>query len=232
MNKLNGFSAVLNGSVCIQTQIVSGMKTRDNWPMDTKFKLENGVEFSPSQRCLIASDGTILELTENSLRFLSLLLDGVTEKEKLIHQVWKEQSGAISESSYYGQLYTLRKAFSQVGLRETLIRTIPRKGAQYVGKVTKVITAEERAKIVHATQAEQPEMAFPVNGAATISEGIPHENFRFGEREQNKEFVPGRFFTQSRWNAFVSILAVVAVCWLSILSVLIVYIFLGHAGVS
>ncbi|GKX56537.1 membrane protein [Leminorella grimontii] len=200
--------------------------------MDTKFKLENGVEFSPSQRCLIASDGTILELTENSLRFLSLLLDGVTEKEKLIHQVWKEQSGAISESSYYGQLYTLRKAFSQVGLRETLIRTIPRKGAQYVGKVTKVVAAEERAKIVQTAQSERPAVVFPLNGAASVVERMPHENFRFGEREQSKEPARGRFFTQSRWNTFVSILAVVAVCWLSILSVLIIYIFLEHSGLN
>ena len=83
--------------------------------MDTKFKLENGVEFSPSQRCLIASDGTILELTENSLRFLSLLLDGVTEKEKLIHQVWKEQSSRSrreSQDSSDGSIRTARSGFS------------------------------------------------------------------------------------------------------------------------
>lgn len=192
--------------------------------MNMRFKLENDVEFSPSERCLIGADGTVLELTENSLRFLILLLNGVTEKEKLIHQVWKEQSGAISESSYYGQLYALRKAFSQVGLRETLIRTIPRKGAQYVGKVTKIATEKPDftpEKVLHSSAQPEPESVTPPiqhreDAPVAITE----------KRENERLPKPATLFSDRRWNFLVSLLAVVAVCWLSTLSVLIIYILL------
>ncbi|WP_159566008.1 winged helix-turn-helix domain-containing protein [Budvicia diplopodorum] len=192
--------------------------------MNMRFKLENDVEFSPSERCLIGADGTVLELTENSLRFLILLLNGVTEKEKLIHQVWKEQSGAISESSYYGQLYALRKAFSQVGLRETLIRTIPRKGAQYVGKVTKIATEKPDSmpeKALHSSA--QPE---PVQYIAPLG-GLDNTLVTALEkRESERQAKAANLFADRRWSFLVSILAVVAVCWLSTLSVLIIYILL------
>lgn len=192
--------------------------------MNMRFKLENDVEFSPSERCLIGADGTVLELTENSLRFLLLLLNGVTEKEKLIHQVWKEQSGAISESSYYGQLYALRKAFSQVGLRETLIRTIPRKGAQYVGKVTKIATEKPDAmpeKALHSSVQPEPQQY--------IAPVIADEQNNLSVTEARASERPAKaanLFSDRRWNFMVSILAVVAVCWLSTLSVLIIYILL------
>lgn len=194
--------------------------------MNMRFKLENDVEFSPSERCLIGADGTVLELTENSLRFLILLLNGVTEKEKLIHQVWKEQSGAISESSYYGQLYALRKAFSQVGLRETLIRTIPRKGAQYVGKVTKIATEKPDTmpeKVLHSSAQSEPEpepATPPIQRREEALLGITEK------RENERLPKPVNLFSDRRWNFLVSLLAVVAVCWLSTLSVLIIYILL------
>lgn len=65
------------------------------------FKLEGTVLFSPAQRCLNGPNGLVVMLTENNLRFLELLLNGVTEKEQIINQVWKEQRGAVSESSYF-----------------------------------------------------------------------------------------------------------------------------------
>ncbi|ACQ67389.1 putative transcriptional regulator [Candidatus Hamiltonella defensa 5AT (Acyrthosiphon pisum)] len=111
------------------------------------FKLEGSVLFPPSERCLYGADGSVAILTENNLRFLLLLLNGVTEKEEIINQVWKEQRGAVSESSYYGQLYMLRKAFLQVGLKESLIRTIPRKGVQYTGNVTRILWSDHCEKI-------------------------------------------------------------------------------------
>ncbi|GKX63301.1 membrane protein [Pragia fontium] len=193
--------------------------------MSTKFKLENGVEFSPSERCLIGPDGTVLELTENSLRFLILLLNGVTEKEKLIHQVWKEQSGAISESSYYGQLYTLRKAFSQVGLKETLIRTIPRKGAQYVGKVTKVVMENPSSVTEEVSVSTSSPQQTTVD---SVQPRVVDQNWCDKEKAETVNVAPRGILAESRLNKFASLLAVVAVCWLSILSVLTVYILLNH----
>ncbi|EPN8812014.1 winged helix-turn-helix domain-containing protein [Yersinia enterocolitica] len=110
------------------------------------FKLEGTVLFSPAQRCLNGPNGLVVMLTENNLRFLQLLLNGVTEKEQIINQVWKEQRGAVSESSYYGQLYMLRKAFIQVGLKESLIHTIPRKGVRYTGSVSQITVYKEPEK--------------------------------------------------------------------------------------
>ncbi|AJJ22183.1 winged helix-turn-helix domain-containing protein [Yersinia enterocolitica] len=183
------------------------------------FKLEGTVLFSPAQRCLNGPDGSVVILTENNLRFLQLLLNGVTEKEQIINQVWKEQRGAVSESSYYGQLYMLRKAFLQVGLKESLIHTIPRKGVRYTGSVSKIAVCKEPQEQQNSTDMQQMPALPDVSQLTTLP--LPIENIAPQEfPAQNKQ----SFLQSYRWKKLISLLAFFSFCWLSFLSVLIMII--------
>lgn len=160
------------------------------------FKLEGTVLFSPAQRCLNGPDGSVVILTENNLRFLQLLLNGVTEKEQIINQVWKEQRGAVSESSYYGQLYMLRKAFLQVGLKESLIHTIPRKGVRYTGSVSKIAVCKEPQEQQNSTDMQQMPALPDVSQLTTLP--LPIENIAPQEfPAQNKQ----SFLQSYRWKS-------------------------------
>lgn len=184
------------------------------------FKLEETVLFSPAQRCLNGPNGSVAILTENNLRFLQLLLNGVTEKEQIINQVWKEQRGAISESSYYGQLYMLRKAFVQVGLKESLIHTIPRKGVRYIGSVSQV------------TLSQMPEVQQYNNNQAPLVPDIHQVNvvaaaFNNTVIPVSEPVIKQSFLQSYRWKKLISLLAFFSLCWLSFLSVLIIIILLN-----
>ncbi|CNJ77505.1 winged helix-turn-helix domain-containing protein [Yersinia aldovae] len=184
------------------------------------FKLEGTVLFSPAQRCLNGPNGSIAILTENNLRFLQLLLNGVTEKEQIINQVWKEQRGAISESSYYGQLYMLRKAFVQVGLKESLIHTIPRKGVRYTGSVTQVTINQQPEIQQHSKEQKTMEPDMHQVGVATA----PFNNTVI---PVSKRVVRQSFLQSYRWKKLISLLAFFSFCWLSFLSALIIIILLN-----
>ena len=170
------------------------------------FFLDNGVQFIPEKRFLISLSGHVVNLSENSYRFLILLLDGENDKQKIINQIWHEQRGVVSDSSYYGQIYALRKAFELVGLSGALIKTIPRRGVKYTGKVTvKPLAVEEEQH--PASAAEHQEVLLPAK-----HEARPMASFK----EAPKNLV------KSRFDHFISIIAILAVCWLTTLTVLVV----------
>ncbi|MGM7744256.1 winged helix-turn-helix domain-containing protein [Yersinia enterocolitica] len=186
------------------------------------FKLEGTVLFSPAQRCLNGPNGLVVMLTENNLRFLELLLNGVTEKEQIINQVWKEQRGAVSESSYYGQLYMLRKAFIQVGLKESLIHTIPRKGVRYTGSVSQITVYKEPEKQQDNNDIQQ--MAILPAAPQIDIPSLPPESVV----PQTLQPASKQNFLQSyRWKKLISLLAFFSFCWLSFLSALVIIILLG-----
>nr|WP_315289639.1 transcriptional regulator [Serratia proteamaculans] len=186
------------------------------------FTLDKGVQFIPAKRCLVATGGKVIELSENSYRFLLLLLKGETDKQNLINQVWAEQRGSVSESSYYGQLYLLRKAFSLAGLPNTLIKTIPRKGVKYVGYVA-CGEFHEPAPQRMAIRIEDHDI-----GNNTALEGSSQKKQERGSHTpppteiiepQGLGKIMGEWYHSRSWNIFVSALAVLAMCWLTTLVV-------------
>ncbi len=166
-----------------------------------RFNLEGIVVFSPSESRLIGANGSVVELTENSRRLLLLLLNGVTDKENIISEVWQERRGAVSENSYYGQLYMLRNAFSQAGLKKSLLRTIPRKGVQYMGSVLPVW--EDNSSVPGS-----------VNGVT-------------GQRDNGRAATVlsswlSQVLSGRRGQITLSLLVLLNFCWLALLSVLLV----------
>ncbi|WP_312629321.1 transcriptional regulator [Scandinavium sp.] len=186
--------------------------------MDVKerplYTLDKGVMFLPEKRCLMTHDGISVELSENSYRFLLQLLNGETDKQKIINEVWAEQKGSVSESSYYGQLYLLRRSFNEVGLSHSLIKTIPRKGVKYTGEVIKGTLVE----------GEHP-LPFPVQEKSVTEvrfEGPGDEEKAAAKRGSSIRGKP-EWYNSKSWNIFVFVLSVLAVCWLVTLTMAILF---------
>jgi len=188
------------------------------------FILEDGVRFLPANRCITNDSGVVINLSENSYRFFSLLLKGEMDKQLIIDQVWHEQKGQVSDSSYYSQIYMLRKALNVAGLSSSLIKTIPRKGVKYIGVVSseqRDITAQqfifpahcddEGNNCVQLNTIEATELQTFIESPATVPVSPAEGN-------QSAEWYKSR-----RWNRFITALSIIAVCWLSSLMVLIIY---------
>lgn len=184
------------------------------------FMLDNGVRFFPARRYITARSGTVINLTENSYRFLMLLLKGETDKQSIINQVWYEQRGAVSDSSYYGQIYSLRKMLDQVGISSSMIKTLPRRGVKYMGKV-EIMLDDSGVSSWHSEDDICEELPESKSDAiAILSEDI------LTIPSTMKSLPPESSWINSKnFNVLVSIVAVIAVCWLSTLLVA-VFIFL------
>ncbi|WP_033137237.1 winged helix-turn-helix domain-containing protein [Aeromonas finlandensis] len=185
---------------------------------DLVFNLENRVNFLPGKGCLVNHQGDNIPLSENSLRFLLLLLEGVTEKDAIIERVWREQNGAISESSYYGQLHILRNSFVQIGLDKNLIKTIPRKGVRYIGQFEKL---ELCGKQVHSPDERENNKALDMVLPASETDGFlsdkneePIELSKYSLGNQIARHIK----KIGMWNIFISALAIISVCWLTLLT--------------
>ncbi|HDX4051666.1 TPA: transcriptional regulator [Enterobacter soli] len=175
------------------------------------FALGHGVKFFPESRCIITAAGSVISLSENSYRFLLLLLQGETDKQSIINQVWREQRGSVSDSSYYGQIYMLRKAFDLAGLPSSLIKTIPRKGVKFIGKVEKHISdADSSTENLNIdTQIMDLEEHLFDSTEVVLSDDGKQSNTNI------------EWYKTKQWNVLISILAAMAMCWLTTLIVMV-----------
>ncbi|WP_044181598.1 transcriptional regulator [Phytobacter massiliensis] len=178
------------------------------------FILDNGVKFFPERRCISDDSGVVINLSENSYRFLTLLLKGETDKQNIINQVWHEQRGSVSDSSYYGQIYSLRKTLDLVGISSSVIKTLPRRGVKYMGKVEIVQDLSESTPPQPQPDelTEQPDNYPPPTYPVAV---IPQET---PQSVSHKTAVPA-WMNSRHWNILITIMAVMAVCWLSTLAV-------------
>lgn len=169
------------------------------------YLLDENIQFIPEKGLLVSDSGKTVNLSENSYRFLKLLLEGESNKQTIINQIWHEQRGVVSDSSYYGQIHSLRKSFELVGLPGSLIKTIPRRGVKYIGKVSTSNYSSE-CNLINTNGAE-------VLVAQNLTSSPPDLSFK----EKDKKCI------QSRRNLdrLFSVLAVIAVCWLATLTVVV-----------
>ncbi|OMI72455.1 membrane protein [Escherichia coli N36410PS] len=83
---------------------------------------------------------------------------------------------------YYGQIYMLRKALDIAGLSSSLIKTIPRKGVRYLGKVEKHVCENERGSDEDCSSYTNDSEAREVNTDAHISGNDNSQEFSTEER--------------------------------------------------
>lgn len=151
--------------------------------------------------------------------FLLLLLEGETDKQNIINQVWHEQRGSVSDSSYYGQIYMLRKSFDQIGL-------------EFVDKNN----SEERRQIHGGVLRENksiPDLAtenrinvMPLATATGFTEELISPLDSVGYPTHSESSGTGKeWYHSRRWNIFISVLALLAVCWISTLIVIVIFFF-------
>ena len=84
------------------------------------------------------------------LLFLSANRDRVVSKDDLVAGVWGNR--AVSDSALNSRINAARKAISDDGKAQRLIRTIPRKGFRFVGDCKAHATLQPRRR----RDAEQP----------------------------------------------------------------------------
>ncbi|MBA0210491.1 MULTISPECIES: transcriptional regulator [Pectobacterium] len=175
---------------------------------DVIFTLDNGVRFMPGKRCVISESGIVASLSENSYRFLVLLVTGETDKQEIISQVWYEQRGLVTDSSYYGQIYILRKALELVGLSGDLIKTVPRKGVIFLGKAVQEGSLDEY--LVEHPLPDEMTVVSPVR-----SKIFSLENHNASPKKNKLS----EWCNSPVWNKIISILAILSVCWLTTLTI-------------
>jgi DNA-binding winged-HTH domains len=185
------------------------------------FILDNGVKFFPDRRYVMGSAGQIINLSENSYRFLTLLLKGETDKQNIINQVWHEQRGSVSDSSYYGQIYALRKSLDMAGISVSVIKTLPRRGVKYMGKVEIIQDITSVLPTISA-QPEEPLTRPDNNPLSMESSHLAQNNTLY---DTGKNLSGGSRVNSRHWNLMITILAIIAVCWLSTL-VVAIFIFI------
>jgi DNA-binding winged helix-turn-helix (wHTH) protein len=66
-------------------------------------------------------------LTRNEALLLQALIDGISTKQDLIHEVWTRHHAVVTENSYYQLVSLLRKSFGSIDLPGVIV-TLPRKG--------------------------------------------------------------------------------------------------------
>jgi hypothetical protein len=70
-------------------------------------------------------------LTRNEGLLLQALIDGVSTKQDLIHQIWTRHHAVVTDNSYYQLVSLLRKSFGSIDLPGVVV-TLPRKGLALV----------------------------------------------------------------------------------------------------
>ncbi|MTD42657.1 hypothetical protein GIX45_29305 [Erwinia sp. CPCC 100877] len=96
------------------------------------YYLLNDVRFSPQKRILFNNEsGEKVVLTNISAKCLLCFCERYEElisHDELIEFVWDVQHKTVQYNSLYQTLLILRRSLVQAGLRQEMIRTVPRKG--------------------------------------------------------------------------------------------------------
>ncbi|MGR2661721.1 winged helix-turn-helix domain-containing protein [Chromobacterium haemolyticum] len=96
-----------------------------------RFHIEDKVVFDPDEGSLLPWDQDKIILKYNEALLLKLLLSGLFEKNELIENVWGKT--IVTDSSYHKLVFDLRAQLEKSGLDPKIIKTIPRRGCQFVG---------------------------------------------------------------------------------------------------
>ncbi|EHL3470329.1 hypothetical protein LAN87_003026 [Salmonella enterica] len=112
------------------------------------FLLDKRVVFD-STKMTLSHGNEIIRISEAETHLLLAFRHGLYKKEDIIHFVWENRGGCVSESSYYKLINQMRNDFSRIGLQPSDIVTRPRVGVSLsvaiepIKKITSVKVSDE-----------------------------------------------------------------------------------------
>ncbi|WP_176517636.1 winged helix-turn-helix domain-containing protein [Pseudomonas faucium] len=98
-------------------------------------------------------------LSSNEGDMLLALMEGNTDKEALISQVWGGRGLVVSDSSYYKTVHGLRSRLVDVGLSRDSLKTLPKRGLILLCEITLVsgeAAIERKASLHLELQKDRP----------------------------------------------------------------------------
>lgn len=103
----------------------------------TKYVFANNFIFDPNNHSLLdqANDHTLIKLGSNESRILSILIEQspeVVSRDELHQYVWRDQGFQVDDSSLTQAISTLRKILNDSTRAPRFIKTIPKRGYQFI----------------------------------------------------------------------------------------------------
>ena len=134
------------------------------WPTKHSLLTTNYEPKSPSRRASDRSNEKIV-IVRGALEFLIRNRQRVLTKDDLVASIWDGR--IVSESALSTCVNAVRSALNDTGVRQRLIRTLPRKGMRFVGAVREAQKPE--AFIAPEATTEQPRPALPLPNRPSIA---------------------------------------------------------------
>ncbi len=111
-----------------------------------KFLINDLVVFSTEKKSLIPLNdtGNTVSLNGPASECLTLLLKKngkVIDQKEFFHEVWESKGQYVTTNTFYQNISVLRKAMKAVGINDEIIKTLPKLGIKFTGKV-EMISAE------------------------------------------------------------------------------------------
>lgn len=113
-----------------------------------RFLINDLVMFSTERKALISLDdtGNTVSLNGPASECLTLLLNKngkVIDQKEFFYEVWESKGQYVTTNTFYQNISVLRKAMKAVGINDDIIKTLPKLGIKFTGKV-EMISAEHK----------------------------------------------------------------------------------------
>ncbi|MEP0566403.1 MAG: transcriptional regulator, partial [Paracoccaceae bacterium] len=93
-----------------------------------------------TERLELSEEGTAISLQPQAFSLLVFLIENaerVVSKDEIIDSVW--QGRIVGDGTLNARINALRRALGDDGVTQSMIKTFPRKGFRFVGKLSNVV---------------------------------------------------------------------------------------------
>ncbi len=144
----------------------------------TKFILAQRFVFDPNSNSLVdqASDGEVVRLGSNESRILLMLSERPNEvitRNELHEYVWRDQGFEVDDSSLTQAVSTLRKMLKDSTKSPEFVKTVPKRGYQFIASVERSapLSSSEQPVMAEIVESEmEPTLAFTTTAEEVVTE--------------------------------------------------------------
>ncbi|WP_286294304.1 transcriptional regulator [Vibrio apostichopi] len=186
----------------------------------TKFILAQRFVFDPNSNSLVdqASDGEVVRLGSNESRILLMLSERPNEvitRNELHEYVWRDQGFEVDDSSLTQAVSTLRKMLKDSTKSPEFVKTVPKRGYQFIASVERSapLSSSEQPVMAEIVESEmEPTLAFTTTAEEVVTEMTESEPVA-KVQEANSEVEPktttnvATSKSSNKWTSFSILLA-------------------------